>query len=132
MGTIFDRLVPCMSGSSNRTLRIPRSLHSASTLSTEMDLSSAIAICISPLLLFRTAPGHHSKHSGVHRLHGPHVAIALPLGHRPAERLDLPGARGHVVVAEALVESLAQHAVRTESTDRALERAGELGHVVSR
>src|SRR3981081_2363096 len=125
MGTIFDRLVPCMSGSSNRTLRIPLSLHSASTLSTEMDLSSAIAICISPLVLFRTA-------LGVHRLPSPHVAIALPLGHRPAERLDLPGARCHVVVAEALAESLAQHAVRTESTDRALERAGELGHVVSR
>src|ERR1700694_755439 len=44
IGTILDRLVPCMSGSSKRTLRIPFSFHSERTRSTETDFFSAIAM----------------------------------------------------------------------------------------
>src|SRR5580704_9140913 len=48
IGTIFERLVPCRSGSSNRTLRIPCSPHAARTWSTDTDLSSAIIPASTP------------------------------------------------------------------------------------
>src|SRR4030088_630114 len=48
MGTIFERLVPCMSGSSKRTLRMPRFFHSARTCSMETDFSSAITMASTP------------------------------------------------------------------------------------
>jgi hypothetical protein len=37
IGTNFERLVPCMSGSSKRTLRIPCSRQPSSTCSTATD-----------------------------------------------------------------------------------------------
>src|ERR1700730_13637302 len=109
IGTIFERLVPCMSGSSKRTLRMPRSFQSASTRSTEADFFSAITIASTPGFLNR-----------------PHIPVALPFGHRLSKRFDLPGARGHEVVAEALVERFAQHLVGLEGLDRALERPRQL------
>src|SRR6267143_4476305 len=48
MGTSLDRLVPCMSGSSKRTLRIPCSFQPVSTCSTEVDFFSAIAMASTP------------------------------------------------------------------------------------
>src|SRR5580704_5844100 len=48
MGTILERLVPCMSGSSKRTFRMPRSCQPASTRSTETDLPSAITMASTP------------------------------------------------------------------------------------
>src|ERR1700686_4426270 len=48
MGTILERLVPCMSGSSKRTFRMPRSFQPASTRSTETDLPSAITMASTP------------------------------------------------------------------------------------
>src|SRR3989454_5807557 len=48
IGTSLDRLVPCMSGSSKRTLRMPCSFHPVSTCSTEADFFSAIAMASTP------------------------------------------------------------------------------------
>src|ERR1700674_1057009 len=48
IGTILERLVPCMSGSSKRTFRMPRSFQPASTRSTETDLPSAITMASTP------------------------------------------------------------------------------------
>src|SRR2546430_16644199 len=48
MGTSLERLVPCMSGSSKRTLRVPTCFHSDSTCSTETDFFSAIAMPSTP------------------------------------------------------------------------------------
>src|ERR1700681_172949 len=48
MGTILERHVPCISGSSKRTFRMPRSFQPASTRSTETDLPSAITTTSTP------------------------------------------------------------------------------------
>src|SRR2546430_319505 len=61
----------------------------------------------------------------------PHVAVSLPLGDGLAECLDLPAPRRHVVVAEALVEGLAQDSVRFKRNEGTLERTGQLPHVAA-
>src|SRR2546422_9130583 len=86
---------------------MPFSFQSDRMRSTETEFLSAIAI-------------------GLHR---PYVAVALPVGHGCAERFALPRARGHVLVAEALVERLPQDAVCLERLDRAFERARQLGEL---
>src|ERR1700674_1448550 len=48
IGTILERLVPCMSGSSKRTFRMPRSFPPASTRPTQKDLPSAITMASTP------------------------------------------------------------------------------------
>src|SRR4030081_1769922 len=104
-----------MSGSSKRTLRMPRSFHSASTRSTEADFFSAITMASNSWFLNR-----------------PHIPVALPVGHRLSKCFDLPGARGDEVVAEALVERLAQHVVGLEGLDRAFQRARQLRELTAR
>src|SRR5437879_1678666 len=83
MGTILERLVPCMSGSSKRTLRMPRSFQPASTCSTETDFRSAIAMVCTPASV---VPGPDVQPEGGHQGHdrirllsgddGQHTALA--------------------------------------------------------
>src|SRR2546421_20642 len=68
MGTILDRLVPCMSGSSKRTLRIPFPVQSASTPSTDTFFFSAIAMTSTPAPV---VPGRDLEPEGLRQgLHG--------------------------------------------------------------
>src|SRR4030081_2709471 len=104
-----------MSGSSKRTLRMPRSFHSASTRSTEADFFSEINMASNSWFLNR-----------------PHIPVALPVGHRLSKCFDLPGARGDEVVAEALVERLAQHVPDSERLNQAFKGARQLPQLTAR
>src|SRR2546430_17070035 len=50
------------------------------------------------------------------------VAFSLPVADRLAPRVELPSARGAVVVAERLADQRAEIGVGVERVDRALER----------
>ena len=69
------------------------------------------------------------KTSSNTRLHRSAVAFSLPLADGLTPGLELPGARGYVVVAEPLVQGVAEDAIGVERPDRALERPGKLSRV---
>src|SRR5712691_9334977 len=105
MGTIFDRLVPCMSGSSNLTFRMPFSFHSDSTRSTETVFFSAIAIPSTPASVVPRAdlqaqPTHEPGDLVrlVCRRHGENPALASVAAH---EGLGDDARRLQVVAVEA-------------------------------
>src|SRR5579864_736844 len=133
MGTILERLVPCMSGSSKRTLRTPWSFHWARTCSTETDFFSAITMASTPAPVvpgaeLQTQLDHeHRDRVGFGPRHDrQHAALAtvptLKSGRQHAWRLQvaaLPTQRGVGIVDydESVSRALQQHRELDEMTD---------------
>src|SRR5450631_3790578 len=116
-----------MSGSSKRILRMPRSFHSASTLSTETDFFSAITLAstpgsVVPSAYIETDLGSHGHRRFGSRLrhHGQHAAFAT-VAAQQCRRQHSRRLKMAAIPSERWVRVVHHHQLTPGATDQHLE-----------